>query len=132
MQSQFLSSAARFPSRDFDATQAFYARFGFRAVSRHGGVYLILRRDGVELHFTPAPETWAPEESHQSAYVRVLNAARFAADTQSLDLPDTGVPRFVGMELTPWGMYEAQCVDPDGSVLIFGAADETFGDTAAP
>lgn len=125
MRAQLLSVAARFPARDFDATAAFYARLGFHEVSRHGGVYLILRRGGAELHFTPGPETWDPAQSWQSAYVRVLNMGQFMADLGEIDLPSEGIPRFTPAATRDWGMIEAYAVDPDGHLVIFGAPLET-------
>lgn len=125
MTEQLLSVSARFPARDFDATAAFHARFGFEEVSRHGGIYLILHRGGVELHFTPAPGDWDPAASWQSAYVRVRDMARFMEDLGDVDLPAEGIPRFTPAAARDWGMIEAYLVDPDGSLLIFGAPLET-------
>lgn len=128
MESQFLSLAARFPSRDFAATCAFYEPLGFRVIWCEPGVYLILRKDGAELHFTPAPDDLDPATSTQSAYVRVLNAALFARQAQDVALPGSGLPRFVNMLRRPWGMLEAHSVDPDGNLVIYGASEETLGE----
>lgn len=124
MRAQLLCVAARFPARNFDVTAAFYAIFGFHEVSRHEGQYLILRRGGAELHFTPCSDAWDPAASWQSAYIRVLNMAQFMDDLAEVDLPETGIPRFNPAAQRPWGMIEASLVDPDGSLLIFGAPME--------
>jgi hypothetical protein len=39
------------PSGDLDATAGFYAKLGFAVGSRYGNDYLILEREGRQLHF---------------------------------------------------------------------------------
>ncbi|MEM6385570.1 MAG: VOC family protein [Pseudomonadota bacterium] len=122
--SQLMSVAPLFASRDFDRTCAFYAPFGFREVARYDQGYLILRSDGTELHFNLWATPIDPKTNMSAAYVRVLNMARFAASGAKLDLPSAGCPRYVAPEAKPWGMIEAHTVDPEGNLLIYGAADE--------
>ena len=45
------------PSRDLDATVAFYSAFGFEVGFRDEG-WLILRRGEVQLEFFPFPYAW--------------------------------------------------------------------------
>lgn len=129
MISQLLSTAPIFASRDFDVTAAFYANFGYRKVWRYAEGYLILRRDGVELHFYQAGPDYDPAACESGAYVRFLNVAQLTKDWSGLDLPDTGIPRYVPPKLRPWGMFEAHTVDPDGNLLTYGTANEALPET---
>jgi len=115
------SVAPILPSRDLDATTAFYARLGFETARRYPPPddYVILRGYGVELHFFAFPEH-DPARSYAGAYVRLADVdglhARFAAAA----LPGSGIPRLVPPEDKPWGMRELALVDPDGSLIRVG------------
>ncbi len=123
MAGQILCGIPILISNDFDGTVDFYQQFGFHEVARYEEGYLIIRRDGLEIHFTPRPDH-DPAGSSHSAYVRVLNVAALTREWQSLAIPKTGIPRYVPATLTPWGMIEAHIVDPDGNLLNLGAAQE--------
>ncbi|MCR9137698.1 MAG: VOC family protein [Alphaproteobacteria bacterium] len=122
---QFLSGVPILISNDFDRTAAFYHQFGFHEVDRYDQGYLIIRRDGLELHFVPRPDQ-KPEDPWHSAYVRILNISALTREWQNLSLPAVGIPRYVPASLKPWGMIEAHIVDPDGNLLNLGAADEAI------
>ena len=115
-----------FCSSDFDATAKFYAAFGYREVGRYQVGYLILRCDGVELHFNTAPHDHDPYKNRQMAYVRVMNIVALQNDWKDVDMPTTDIPRYVPPGLRPWGMIEAHTVDPDGNLLIYGAPSEAI------
>lgn len=125
MNGQMLSGIPILISNDFDGTASFYEHFGFAEIARYGEGYLIIRRDGVELHFVPRPGN-DPASSWHSAYVRILNVKALTRQWQGLSLPKEGIPRYVPASLKPWGMIEAHIVDPDGNLLNLGAADEEF------
>lgn len=105
-------------SADFDASAAFWAALGFAETARYDTRYLILRRDGVELHFAP------PEGGGRAAYVRVLNIAGLARAVRALNLAETGRPAHWPFQLRPWGMIEGVVIDPDDNMVTFAAADE--------
>lgn len=108
------------PSRDFDATSAFYDLLGFREVARFDAEgYLILVRDNVELHFFNHPQH-DPETSDHSAFVRVEDAMDLSESFGPLNLSAEGIPRFAKAENKPWGVCELQIVDPDGNLLRMG------------
>ncbi|MEM1429006.1 MAG: VOC family protein [Pseudomonadota bacterium] len=108
------------PSRDLAETARFYAGLGFEAVNRYAEErYLIVAREGVELHFFDA-EGRAPDQSGSGAYLRTGDAAGWSAAVAALGLPGTGVPRFSAVEDKPWGMREFSVVDPDGNLLRVG------------
>ena len=98
-------------SLDFDQTESFYGqRMGFATVLRAPD-WLIVEREGCEIHF------WLCEERHlaenTSCYVRgsvgVLHAD-FARRGLQLAPPQD----------RPWGMRELYVIDPHGNLLKFG------------
>jgi len=98
-------------SLDLAETLRFYReRLGFAALLEMDN-YLILQRDGCELHF------WACNERHiaenTSCYVR--------ADTTALhaDFAARGLP-VAAPVVQPWGMKEMCVIDPHGNLLKFG------------
>jgi catechol 2,3-dioxygenase-like lactoylglutathione lyase family enzyme len=108
------------PSRDLDATAAFYGKIGFQEAFRQTGQYLIVNRDAVELHFFHHP-SHRPETCDHGAYLRPGDVDTLSAQVAALDLPRTeGFPRFAPAEDKPWGMREAVIWDPDGNLLRVG------------
>ena len=101
------------PSPDLAASEAFYVdKLGFRAALSLPGVYLIVERDGCEIHFWPCGDnTELPRNS--SCYVR--------GDTDALHADFAAR----GLQLAPpqdreWGMRELYVIDPHGNLLKFG------------
>ena len=98
-------------SLDLAETQRFYTRhLGFDPLLEMDN-YLILQRDGCELHFWPCTERQIAENT--SCYVR--------ADTEALHADFTAR----GLQLAPpvvqpWGMKEMYVIDPHGNLLKFG------------
>ncbi|MEO9824409.1 MAG: VOC family protein [Paracoccaceae bacterium] len=113
------TTAPILPSRDFDATAAFYAKFGFEVTGRYPQ-YLIIVRDKVELHFFEYPKH-VPESSYHAAYIRSSDIDTFSAELVASDIPTHGIPRYGAAEDKDWGMREAIVVDPDGTLLRIGS-----------
>ncbi len=107
------------PSRDLAVTQLFWTALGFKGDRDHAD-YLILDRDGVELHFFRAPDH-DPATCYAGAYLRLMDTAALDAEWGALDLPATGVPRLIRVEDKPWGMRELAVIDPDGNLIRLGA-----------
>lgn len=124
MAGQLLSGVPVLISNDFDRTMAFYKQFRFTEIARYDQEgYLILRREGLELHFIPKEDN-TPETNWHSAYVRILNVTGLAQEFTALNLPTEGCPRYNPPTLRPWGMIEGYIIDPDGNLLKLGAAHE--------
>lgn len=106
---------ANLPSRDFDATEAFYRRLGFDTAFKDDG-WMILRRGALELEFFPHQHD--PRRNAFSACVRVddLDAlyGEFAVD--GLPRDRTSIPRITPPE-TQHGLRMFALVDPEGSLL---------------
>ena len=108
---------ANLPSRDFDATVAFYGALGFEVSYRDEG-WLILTRGPLMLEFFPHPGL-DPKQSWFSACIRVDDLDRLHADFGSADLPgdSTAIPRISAPELQPGVPRMFYLVDCDGSLL---------------
>lgn len=99
------SVAPILPSRDFDATAAFYALLGFEETSRYPN-YLILDAGPVELHF----QVWDfdPATNDAGMYLRATGVAELAAALG------------VVAEERPWGQLEFHILDPDRNLIRVG------------
>lgn len=105
------------PSRDFDATEAFYGAFGFDVTYRDGG-WLILSRGGVVLEFFLAPEH-DPYESWFMASIRVADLDALYAAVRASGVPEqtVGIPRLIPVALQEWGRRAGYLIDADGTQL---------------
>ncbi|MFJ4160230.1 bleomycin resistance protein [Microbacterium testaceum] len=110
-------AAPNLPSRDFAATAAFYAGFGFEAVHRDEG-WLILRRGGVQLEFYPHPEI-VPTENLSMCCIRVDDLDGLIGEIAASGVPEAtvGAPRLHAAHLQPWGLRAGFLIDPDGTQL---------------
>jgi catechol 2,3-dioxygenase-like lactoylglutathione lyase family enzyme len=108
---------ANLPSRDFAATQAFYAALGFDCVHRSGG-WMILERGPLEVEFFPWPDL-DPYASNASACVRVDDLDGLYATWRRVGLSDNPrhIPRLTAIEKQPDVPRMFALVDGDGSLL---------------
>jgi catechol 2,3-dioxygenase-like lactoylglutathione lyase family enzyme len=108
---------ANLPSRDFDATIAFYGRLGFEVAYRDDH-WLILERGALELEFFPYPDL-DPASSSFSACIRVDDLDWLYADfcRAGLSTDPRATPRLTPPEQRPGIPRMFALVDPDGSLL---------------
>ncbi len=113
MASLIHSTVPVLPSPDLAVSEAFYVqKLGFRAALSMHGTYLLVKRDGAEIHFWPCVDnTELPPNS--SCYVR--------GDTDALhaDFAARGLPLQPPQD-REWGMRELYVIDPHGNLLKFG------------
>ncbi|MGB2202499.1 MAG: bleomycin resistance protein [Pseudooceanicola atlanticus] len=109
--------SANLPSRDFDATEAFYGRLGFGRAFRNEG-WMILTRGGMELEFFPHPDL-DPRDSWFSACLRVDDLDALLAEFRTLGLSGDSqhIPRLTGLLDIPDAPRMFALVDLDGSLL---------------
>ncbi len=105
------------PSRDFDATSAFYARLGFRTEFRNQG-WMILERGELRLEFFPHLEL-DPLASWFSCCLRLDDLTGFYAQCKAAGISEAnkGYPRLHAPQAQAWGGTMAALIDPDGSLL---------------
>lgn len=107
---------ANLPSRDFDATEAFYTRLGFETRFRSDS-WLILRFDGQIVEFFPNPDL-DPAQSWFSACLRSddIDALHARFSEAGLSTSEHAIPRITGMFRMPDAPRMFALVDPDGSL----------------
>ena len=108
----------KLPMRDAVATRAYYVdQLGFTVKGQYAD-YLILDRDGLELHFF-MHAALDPRTNDGQVYIRTT-----AIDDLYRSLVDRGVAIHPNGALAnkPWGQQEFALLDPDHNLLTFGQA----------
>ena len=110
-------STPNLPARDFEATSRFYASLGFAESWRDTG-WMILRRGGLTLEFSPYPDL-DPSQSSFGCCLRLDELQRFydACLATGLREAESGIPRLAPPRLEHSGLRIAYLVDLDGSLL---------------
>jgi len=108
------SAAPVLASLDIDRTVAFYcSRLGFTRVYADPGVWGIVSRDDVHIHF------WACSEKHiaenTSCRVYVAGVDELYAEMQTQGVVHPNAP----LQSKPWGTREFGVLDEDGNLLTF-------------
>ncbi|MGK9147704.1 bleomycin resistance protein [Plantibacter flavus] len=105
------------PSRDFDATEGFYAGFGFACEFRDDG-WMILTRGSVQLEFFPFLDL-DPLASNFMCCVRVADVDELygAMAASGVPVATTGAPRLHPVRMQDWGLRAGFLIDPDGTQL---------------
>ena len=106
------------PARDVAGAEAFWSRLGYITVYSDGD-YLLLKREGAEVHFFRHPGL-DPFANDHGAYLRPSDIDALDAEWAALGLPSQGIPRLERAEDKPWGMRELALLDPDGNLLRAG------------
>ena len=105
------------PSRDFDATAAFYAKLGFRCAYRDPH-WMILQNGSLEVEFFPYPDL-DPRESWFSACIRVVDLDLLYVTFQKalISTEKDTIPRLTPPETRVGIPRMFALVDCDGSLL---------------
>ena len=107
------------PSRDLALSEAFWSKLGFTTIYKDLSAYLLLKREGAEVHFFLHP-TLDPASNYAGGYLRPEDIRALSREWTALSLPKSGIPRFEPVEVKPWGMAELALVDPDGNLIRAG------------
>jgi hypothetical protein len=112
------------PSRDLHETLAFWERLGFRNAGAppEKWDYLIVRRNGAELHFFLDP-TVDPLTTDFTCYVFTADAAALYDEWDTIGIrsdPDTG-SRLHPIADMDYGMRQFAVIDPSGVQVSFGS-----------
>ena len=110
-------ATANLPSRDFHATESFYALLGFETAFKSDG-WMILKRGGLELEFFFHPKL-KPAKSWFSACFRTDRLDELYISFQDAGLPSNpkSIPRLTGIEPLDAGIRAFYLVDLDGSLI---------------
>lgn len=116
---RFVSATPVLASLDIERSVAFYcARLGFTTVHVQQGVYGIVTRGAVQLHF------WACTERHiaenTGCRVRVEGIEALFAQCAAFGIVHPNAP----LESRPWGTREFGVLDPDGNLVTFAEWNE--------
>lgn len=101
-------------SLDIARSVRFYcARLGFTEVYREAGVWGIVARDAVQIHFWPCSERHIAENTSCRVYVAGVDRLYAELDAQGVVHPSAP------LEDKPWGSREFGVLDPDGNLVTF-------------
>ena len=105
------------PSRDFDATEAFYTRLGFERTYRGAG-WMILKRGSVLLEFFPHPDL-DTLTSWFSCCLRLDDLDGFVEAVKAAGVPvkDKGHPRLLMPRVEPSGIIVGYLNEIDNSLI---------------
>lgn len=108
----------KLPMRNKVLTKAYYLeQLGFELASEHDyPEYLMVKKDGIELHFFLFPEL-DPLQNYGQVYLRTAEIDRLFKYflERLLAIHPNGT-----LETKPWGMREFSLLDPDHNLLTFG------------
>lgn len=107
----------KLPMRDKTATREFYHKLGFSEFGKSDFPgYLMIRKEGIELHFFEFTEL-NPRENYGQVYIRVNHIEEFYRE-----LIEKGVAIHPNgpLQTKPWGQKEFSLLDPDYNLLTFG------------
>jgi len=101
-------------SLDIERTVAFYcSRLGFARVYAEPGVWGIVSRDRVQIHFWPCPDRRLAENT--SCRVYVTGIAQLFGELEPLGVVHPNAP----LQYKPWGSREFGILDPAGNLITF-------------
>jgi catechol 2,3-dioxygenase-like lactoylglutathione lyase family enzyme len=107
----------KLPMRDKTATRDYYTRFlDFEEVGGDYPDYLMMRRDGIEIHFFLFPGL-VPQENYGQVYIRTNNIDEWYQDLLERK---TVIHPNGPLAVKPWGQKEFALLDPDFNLITFG------------
>ncbi|MFZ1790044.1 MAG: VOC family protein [Saprospiraceae bacterium] len=112
-----ISVIPKLPFINRDETIFFYVKqLEFELLSDYGD-YLIMEKDGVEVHFFSFPSL-IPSKSDFMVYVRI--DANIESLVASFKSKNPSLKWILDLETKPWGQKEFSLSDPNGTCLTFG------------
>ena len=106
----------KLPMRDQFLTKEFYiTRLGFELIGDYGN-YLLLKKEGIEIHFFEFKDL-IPNENYGQVYIRLNDIDEFYIELLEKNIP---IHPNSPLELKPWGQKEFALLDPDKNLLTFG------------
>jgi catechol 2,3-dioxygenase-like lactoylglutathione lyase family enzyme len=108
------SAAPVLASLHIERTVSFYCtRLGFSRVYVDPGVWGIVSRDSIQIHFWPCHDKSFAENTSCRVYVRGIDALFAELQPQGVVHPNAPLAQ------KPWGSREFGVLDLDGNLIIF-------------
>ncbi|MFO1315631.1 MAG: VOC family protein [Burkholderiales bacterium] len=115
-----LSVAPVLASLNIERTITFYcARLGFSRVYLDPGVWGIVARDGIQIHFWPCSDRHIAENT--SCRVHVVGIDELFAEFRAQGVVHPDAP----LQTRPWGSREFGVLDSDGNLITFAERLDT-------
>ncbi len=107
-------------SPDIERTIAFYcSRLGFHGVYSDQGVYGIVSRDNVYIHFWACSDRQIAENTSCRVYVAGVDALYAELQPQGVIHPNAP------LQTKPWGAREFGVLDEDGNLVTFAERQDS-------
>lgn len=107
----------KLPMRNKTLTSDYYInKLGFRVFGNDFDDYLMLEKEGIQIHFFAFSDL-NPEENYGQVYIRTTGIEklyRMLLDNHVSIHPNGS------LETKPWGQKEFSLLDPDNNLLTFG------------
>jgi catechol 2,3-dioxygenase-like lactoylglutathione lyase family enzyme len=109
-----IAAAPVLASLDIERTVSFFcAKLGFERLYLDPGVWGIVARDSVQVHFWACSDRQIAENTSCRIYVRGIEELFGQIDPLGIVHPNAPLER------KPWGSHEFGVLDPDGNLITF-------------
>lgn len=100
-------------------TKAYYInKLGFEQSGADYDGYLIIQKEGIQIHFFEFPEL-NPGENYGQVYIRTTEIESLY---NNLIKAEVAIHPNGALQVKPWGQIEFSLLDPDNNLLTFGQA----------
>jgi hypothetical protein len=114
----FTKVIPKLPMRVKRQTKSYYiGQLGFMELADYGD-YLLLEKDGVEIHFFEF-KSLDPLQNYGQIYIRTDRIESLYAHFQKTNV---SIHPNGPLQLKPWGQIEFSLLDPDHNLITFGQA----------
>lgn len=108
----------KLPMRLKSLTKNYYiGQLGFSEMADYGD-YLLLEKEGIEIHFFEF-KALDPLENYGQIYIRTNQIEALYAQLQE---ENVAIHPNAPLQLKPWGQIEFSLLDPDNNLITFGQA----------
>lgn len=109
----------KLPMRLKSLTKNYYiGQLGFSEMADYGD-YLLLEKEGIEIHFFEFKKL-DPLENYGQIYIRTNQIEALYAQFQEANV---AIHPNAPLQQKPWGQIEFSLLDPDNNLITFGQAD---------
>jgi len=109
----------KLPMRVKARTKKYYIeQLGFLEMADYGD-YLLLEKEGIEIHFFEF-KALDPLENYGQIYIRTNQIEALYAQLQEANV---AIHPNAPLQQKPWGQIEFSLLDPDNNLITFGQAD---------